>query len=198
MSVKIISGRLKGSTLAVPSSARPTLVRSRQSLFDILSGFAQSFQNSRNFFENKIVLDCFAGSGALGIEAMSRGASFSYFIDISQVAINSIYENVQKLNLKSQCKIIKTDILKIKKFNENNLCDIVFMDPPYGKISIKKTIEQLYIKNWINKNSLIITEEDFSNTEDLSSITNSLIERKLGNSLFRVTNLKEDLPCLIK
>jgi 16S rRNA (guanine966-N2)-methyltransferase len=198
MSVRVLAGRFRGSLLAVPSSARPTLVRSRRSLFDILSGFALTFQNLRNFFENKVVLDCFAGSGALGIEAMSRGASFSYFIDISQIAINSIYENVQKLNLKSQCKILKTDILKIKQFNGNNLCDIVFMDPPYGKVSIKKTIEHLYIKNWINKNSLIITEEDFSNTEDLSFLTNSLIERKLGNSLFRVISLKKDLPSLIK
>ena len=198
MSVRVLAGQFKGSSLAVPSSARPTLVRCRQSLFDILTGFALSSQSSRNFFENKVVLDCFAGSGALGIEAMSRGASFAYFVDISQVAISSIYENVQKLNLKNQCKILKTDILKIKKFNGNNQCDIVFMDPPYGKVTKKKTIEQLHIKNWINKNSLIIIEEDFSNTEDLSSLTNSLIERKLGSSLFRITSLKEDLPSLIK
>ena len=190
MSVRVLAGRFRGSLLTVPSSARPTLVRSRQSLFDILSGFAPTFQNSRNFFENKIVLDCFAGSGALGIEAMSRGASFSYFVDISQAAISSIYENVEKLNLKSQCKILKMDIFKIKKFSGNNQCGIVFMDPPYGKVSIKKTIEQLHIKNWINKNSLIITEEDFSNTEDLSSLTDSLVERKLGSSLFRVISLK--------
>ncbi len=198
MSIKVISGCLKGSVLEIPDSARPTLLRSRQSLFDILSGFALKFQNPENFFINKVVLDCFAGSGALGIEALSRGASFSYFVDISQNAISSIYANIQKLNLKNQCKILKTDILKIKKFNGSNQCDIVFMDPPYGKVSIKKTIKQLYIRNWINKNSLIITEEDFSNTEDLSSLTNSLIERKLSNSLFRVITLKKNLPGLIK
>jgi 16S rRNA (guanine966-N2)-methyltransferase len=189
MSVRILSGRFKGSVLVVPCSARPTLVRSRQSLFDILSGFSLSSKNPRSFFENKIVLDCFAGSGALGIEAMSRGASFSYFVDISQIAINSIYENVQKLNLENHCRILKTNILKIKKFSGDNQCDIVFVDPPYGKISIKKTIEHLYNKKWINESSLIITEEDFSHVEDLSSIANSLVERKIGGSFFRIISL---------
>lgn len=198
MSIQILSGLFRKTRLVVPSSARPTLIRFRQSLFDILSGFALSSENSGNFFKDKIVLDCFAGSGALGIESISRGASFAYFVDISQVAINSIYENVQKLNLKNRCRILKTDILKIKKFNGDNRCDIVFMDPPYGMVSIKETIKQLYKRNWISKSSFIITEEDFSHTEDLSSITNSLVERKLGNSLFRIINLKEKLPSLIK
>ncbi len=198
MSIRILSGQFRGSLLVVPASARPTLVRSRQSLFDILSGFALNSESLGNFFENKVVLDCFAGSGALGIEAMSRGASFAYFIDISQIAVNSIYENIRKLNLQNHCRILKTDVLKIKKFNGDNQCDIVFMDPPYGRISIKKTIKLLHIKNWINKNSLIITEEDFSHTEDLSSLTNSLIERKIGNSFFRIISLKENLPSLIK
>ena len=198
MSIRILSGQFRGSLLVVPSPARPTSIRSRQSLFDILSGAALSSKSLGNFFENKVVLDCFAGSGALGIEAMSRGASFAYFIDISQIAINSIYENVHKLNLQDHCRILKTNVLKIKKFNGDNQCDIVFMDPPYGKVSIKKTIKSLYIKNWINKSSLIITEEDFLHTEDLSSLTNSLIERKIGNSFFRIISLKKNLPSLIK
>ena len=117
MSIRILSGQFRGSLLVVPASARPTLVRSRQSLFDILSGFALNSESLGNFFENKVVLDCFAGSGALGIEAMSRGASFAYFIDISQIAVNSIYENIRKLNLQNHCRILKTDVLKIKKFN---------------------------------------------------------------------------------
>ena len=213
MSVRILSGQFKGSVLSVPSSARPTLIRSRQSLFDILasqaitlSGFERNSENSetaeisknsthlkksnpKDFFENKVVLDCFAGSGALGIEALSRGASFAYFTDISQDAISVIYENIGKLKLGKRCRIIKTDILKIRKFNEVSVCDIVFIDPPYGKVSIKKTLQRLLKTNWINEDSLIVTEEDISKTENLSDTENTLIEKKSGKSLFRIMKL---------
>lgn len=186
MSTRIISGYLKGSVLTVPNSARPTLVRSRRSLFDILEGSSLVSEKPSLFFENKIVIDCFAGSGALGIEALSRGASFSYFIDISQNAINVINSNIQKLKLKNCYKIIKTDILKIGKFKNSQQCDIAFIDPPYGKVSIKKTINQLHDMHWLKDTAVIVTEEDCSNLEDLSIFGPSIIERKLGNSFFRI------------
>ncbi len=189
MSVRIFSGKFKGSVLSVPYSARPTLVRSRQSLFDILSGSTLNSLSPNDFFKDKVILDCFAGSGALGIEALSRGASFAYFVDICQPAISAIYENIQKLKLEHCCQIIKTDILKIRKSKEMNGCDIVFIDPPYGKVSIKKTIQHLSKTNWINKNTLIITEEDISKTEDLVDITECLIKRKMGKSIFKIAKL---------
>ena len=105
MSTKIIAGRYKGSVIDVPDSARPTLSRSRQALFDVISNLSDD-ENPQNFFQNKVVLDCFAGSGALGIEALSRGALFSYFIDASQKAISVIYKNIEKLNLKNSSKIL--------------------------------------------------------------------------------------------
>ncbi len=185
MSVKIISGRLKGSTLVVPETARPTLLRSRQSLFDMLTT-RDPFTDPKCFFENKVVLDCFAGSGALGIEALSRGAQFAYFVDISQKAIDAIYKNIQNLKLEDQCKIIKSDIFKIKKLKNKPKSDIIFVDPPYGKVSIAKTIKSLYDKDWIKEKTLIVIEEDIANHEDLSSLTTLLAERKLGNSFFRI------------
>ena len=203
MSVRVLSGQFKGSILSVPSSARPTLIRSRQSLFDILASsnsrdfFEDKFENKRNFslkscadpkdfFVNKVVLDCFAGSGALGIEALSRGASFAYFTDISQEAISAIYENIGKLKLEERCRIINTDILKIRKLNGSAVCDIVFVDPPYGKVSVKKTLQRLLMTEWIDENSLIVTEEDISKTENLSETTSTLVEKKSGKSLFKI------------
>ena len=190
MSVKILSGHLKGSTLVVPDSARPTLLRSRQSLFDILVGIGLNSQSSQNFFENKVVLDCFAGSGALGIEALSRGASFSYFVDISQSAIETLHINIKKLKLENCCRILKTDILKIRKFKNIHKCNLVFIDPPYGKVSIKKTINRLYNTCWIDEHSWIVTEEG-SYIEDLSDFTETIAQRNLGNSFFRILNLKK-------
>lgn len=190
MSTKILSGQLKGSVLVVPDSARPTLLRFRQSLFDMLVSIKK---NPKDFFENKVILDCFAGSGALGIESLSRGASFAYFADISQKAIDAIYKNIQRLSLENRSKIIKTDILKIRKPQEHAACDVVFIDPPYGKVSIKKTLQHLLKTGWIDKNSLIVTEEDLSKAEDLSDITEIIIERNSGKSLFKIIKLKVDL-----
>ena len=191
MSIKIISGCLKGSVLAVPESARPTLLRSRQSLFDILVSTGGSSSDPQRFFENKVVLDCFAGSGALGIEALSRGAQFAYFVDISQKSIDVIYKNIKKLRLEYQCKIIKTDIFKIKKLKNERKSDVIFVDPPYGKVSIAKTIKSLCEKGWVKENTLIVIEEDISNFEDLSSLMNISVERKLGHSLFRIATIKQ-------
>jgi len=189
MSIKIISGQLKGSVLVVPEPARPTLLRSRQSLFDILVSTGDSSSDPQHFFENKIILDCFAGSGALGIEALSRGAQFAYFVDISQKSIDAIYKNIQKLKLENQSKIIKTDIFKIKRNAQPS--DVIFVDPPYGKVSIAKTIKCLNEKGWIKEDTLIVIEEDISNFEDLSSLVNISVERKLGHSLFRIAKLKQ-------
>lgn len=189
MSVKIISGRFRGSVLIVPEFARPTLLRSRQSLFDMLITMDTSIYAPQRFFENKTVLDCFAGSGALGIEALSRGAEFAYFIDMSQKAINAVYRNIQKLKIEDQCKVIRGDIFKIKKNLQPS--DVIFIDPPYGKISIAKTIKCLYEKNWIKKETLIVIEEDISHIEDLSSLINTLVERKLGHSFFRIATFKK-------
>ena len=187
MSTKILSGQLKGSVLVVPDSARPTLLRFRQSLFDMLVSIDK---NPKDFFKNKVILDCFAGSGALGIESLSRGASFAYFVDVSQKAIDAIYKNVQKLSLENCSKIIKTDILKIRKSHEQTTCDIMFVDPPYGKVSIKKTLQHLIKTGWVGPNSLIITEEDASKVENISDITEIIIERNLGKSIFKITKLK--------
>ena len=187
MSIRILSGQLKGFILTVPDSARPTLLRFRQSLFDVLVG---TDRNPKDFFKNKVILDCFAGSGALGIESLSRGASFAYFVDISQKAISSIYENIKKLDLEDRSKIIKTDILKIRKSNEPVTCDITFIDPPYGKVSIKSTLQHLSTTSWIDKNSLIVTEEDILKYENLSDTTELITERKWGKSIFRIMKLK--------
>ncbi len=187
MSTKVLSGNLRGSILNVPDSARPTLLRFRQSVFDLLTGLAE---DPKLFFKDKIVLDCFAGSGALGIEALSRGAKYSYFVDISQKAISVIYENTEKLKLSNKCKIIKSDILSIRKFKGSEKSNLVFIDPPYGKVSILRTIKHLYNKDWIDKDSLIVTEEDYEHAEDLSSITTTLVERTYGRSIFKIAKIE--------
>jgi len=123
--MRIISGRFKGTTLFSLSgdNTRPTLDRVKESLFNILG----------NAFYDTFVLDLFAGSGALGLEAVSRGANFCDFVDINVDAINIINKNIEKCHVKEVTKVHKSDFNAIiKKFPDDRF-DLVFLDPPYGK-----------------------------------------------------------------
>lgn len=178
MSIRIIAGKYKGRIIDAPSSARPTLSRFRQSLFDSL----ESLQNG--FFENKVILDCFAGAGALGIEALSRGAKHVFFIDKDREAVATLRANIEQLNITEDATIICEDVTRIRNPKQQK-CNIVFLDPPYGKVSIAKTIERLTQINWLAEHAFLITEEDKNNAEDLSFLK-LITSKQLGISLFRV------------
>ncbi len=187
MTIKIISGKYKGAKIVIPDSARPTLSRSKQIIFDILESFSS---NTKNFFENKIIFDCFAGSGSFGIEALSRGAHFAYFTDIDKNAIRVIYKNIKHINVENFCCIINTDIQNLKNSNKHKsqICDILFLDPPYGRVSIYRTIEHLRLNGWLNNSSIIVTEEDKKNKEDLSMYT-ILKTKEISHSIFKILKI---------
>ncbi len=131
----VVSGRLKGRVLNVPIHTRPTSQRVRKAIFSIL----------KEDFENKEVLDLYAGSGSLGIEALSMGAKFCHFVDIKKRCINIIRKNLISLNLlykgashcKDALKSVKDFYLQGKKF------DIIFADPPYYKDEAFKLLQIL-------------------------------------------------------
>ena len=138
-----------------------------------------------------IVLDLFAGSGALGIEALSRGAKKVYFCDSSIEATNIINKNLEKTKLKEKSKVYKLkfeEALKIIK-NENIKFDIIFLDPPYKTNYISKAIEKILEYNLIKDNTLLVLETDEENRV-LEEIKNTVLDiydvRKYG----RVSNVK--------
>ncbi|MEN3043968.1 MAG: 16S rRNA (guanine(966)-N(2))-methyltransferase RsmD [Candidatus Hydrothermales bacterium] len=125
-SVRITGGFLKGKKLYVPSFIRPTQEKFKKALFDILGDSV-----NEAFF-----LDLFAGSGNVGIEAISRGARFVYFVEKSLICIKAIKKNVKELNIEDKVKIIKGDVLTFLRKNKE-IFDIIFADPPYNfKIKI--------------------------------------------------------------
>ena len=189
MSIRISAGKYRGAVIASPYSARPTLSRARQSLFDILESLSLD-GHSGGFFEGKKVFDCFAGSGALGIESLSRGATFAFFAEIDKKAVDILYKNIKSLKIENYCRVMKGDVscLKLSNKYKPELCDIVFLDPPYGKVSIVKTIKYLQSVGWINSDSLLITEEDKRHTEDFSGY-NCLKEKEMGDSVFKLLKL---------
>lgn len=148
--MRIISGSCRGTSLFTLSgdNTRPTLDRVKESVFNILG----------NVFVDKYVLDLFAGSGALGLESLSRGASFCDFVDMSQDAINIINKNIDKCHMKDKSKVHKSDFKAIiKKFPDKRF-DFVFLDPPYGKDMGIEAINNL--DKIVKDDAIIILETD--------------------------------------
>lgn len=123
--MRVISGKARGRRLCVLSNGqtRPVLDRVKESLFNILSGFV----------ENSIVLDLFAGTGSLGIEALSRGAKRCLFVDNDIHAVQVIEKNLQSTNLLEKATVLKKDVFNISTFltNKSIKHDLVLVAPPY-------------------------------------------------------------------
>jgi len=183
MGLRIISGELKGKRLFSPKGIkiRPTADRIRESIFNILS--------SRIL--NSVVIDLFAGTGALGIEALSRGASFAIFMDTDKEAISVIEKNIAVCRLDGRIKIIRADIArnKIAFNNEIPSVNLVFMDPPYNKNLIKPALINLSATRFLQKNALIIIEHALTETlpEDVLEYKLS-DQRRYGKTLVSFLN----------
>ena len=175
--MRVISGLARGTKLKTIEniSTRPTLDRVKESLFNIL----------QDKIKNTIVLDLFAGSGALGIEALSRGAKKAYFCDKNPDAIKVIRDNLNKTNLITRATIFNCDYLNaIRKIDEK--LSIVFLDPPYKLDLAVKSINELLRCDLLTNDSLIIIETDeiFRDIEEVQKIENIEIidTRKYGRA----------------
>ncbi len=185
MAIRIISGDLKGKKLkSVPGlTTRPTTDRVRESLFNILSSRV----------EKAIVLDLFAGTGAFGIEALSRGASTAVFIDENKTAYVTIKKNIESCAMGARSKTIKWNILKnlncIK--NATPSFDLVFMDPPYNQNLVQKTLILLQTSNCLANRALVIVEHTPKEpiTLDVLNFDNP-DQRKYGNTLISFLTFK--------
>ena len=151
--MKVISGKYKGRNLEGfnINGTRPTMDRVKESLFGMI----------QNYLPNSIVLDLFAGSGALAIEALSEGAIKAYLVDSNPQAIKIINNNIEKLTIKD-AKVLKNDFIKaLEIFNQENLkFDIIFIDPPYKTTYIEKSINLIDKYNLLNDNGIIVCESD--------------------------------------
>ena len=151
--MRVISGKYKGRNLKGHDlkGTRPTMDRVKESLFASI----------QNYISESKVLDLFAGSGNLGIEALSMNAKYAYFVDKNKEAYKTILENIKTLeidNAKVLCMNYKD---ALKSCTDSNIkFDIIFLDPPYKTDYIEKSIELIDKYNLLNKNGLIICESD--------------------------------------
>lgn len=157
--MRVVGGALKGRRLATPKSdaIRPTTDRARESLFNILEhAYPGSIEGAR-------VLDLFSGTGALGIEAISRGAAYCLFVEQDIAARALIRENVEALGLQGCTRIFRRDATHMGPIGTMQPFWLVFADPPYGKGLGEKAVASLLAGGWLEKGALVVVEETASN-----------------------------------
>ena len=153
--MRIVGGRLGGRALGAPKSQaiRPTADRLRESLFNILAhAFGDPVSNAR-------VLDLFAGTGALGFEALSRGASFVLFVDDGAEARALIRGNVETLGVGGTTKVYRRDATKLGPVSPMEPFSLAFLDPPYGKGLAEKALVSARDGGWLVRGALVVVEE---------------------------------------
>jgi len=153
--MRIVGGRLKGRNLASPATRdiRPTADRLRESVFNILiHAYDDPIADAR-------VLDLFAGTGALGIEAVSRGAKFALFVDNGAEARALLRNNVEALGLGGVTKVYRRDATDLGPAHPVEPFALVFLDPPYGRGFAEKALASLRDGGWLTKDGLLVVEE---------------------------------------
>lgn len=157
--MRIVAGTAKGTQLisAEGENTRPTLDRVKENFFNAIA-----FE-----LEDKKVLDLFAGSGQLGLEALSRGAREAVFVDSDANCVEIIKKNAQKAKLFSRCNVYQSDYLeylsalrKRRGFDKLDKFDIVFLDPPYESVAIKDIVKRLLKHGYVAADGIIICETD--------------------------------------
>src|ERR1700744_1608052 len=153
--MRVVGGRLKGRNLASPSprDIRPTADPLRESVFNIL---VHAYDNP---IEGARVLDLFAGPGALGIEAVSRGAAFALFVDNGAEARALLRNNVEALGLGGVTKVFRRDATNLGPAHPVEPFSLAFLDPPYGKGLGEKALASLREGGWLTPGALLIVEE---------------------------------------
>lgn len=153
--VRIIAGSLRGRVLQAPAglATRPTAQRMRQALFDMLMHApwaAGRVAGAR-------VLDAFAGTGALGLEALSRGAGFCVFLERDRAALAVVRANVAACRMEPASQVVAGDALKPPAL-PGGPCDLVFLDPPYGQDLVPQAVAALQAAGWMAPGALLIAE----------------------------------------
>lgn len=182
--MRVISGKARGLKLKTieGDSTRPTKDMVKEALFSMLA----------NYVQDAIVLDLFAGSGAVGIEALSRGAQLAYFADINKECIQIIKENLTKAHFIDQSKIYNLDYIDILDKVRNISFDIIYIDPPYNKGLGVKAIEIISTYDLLKTKGVIVYE-----TDEIEEVPNVIANyeifksKKYGRNILNFYSRKE-------
>src|SRR3954454_19358699 len=153
--MRVVGGRLRGRSLQAPASRaiRPTSDRLREAIFDILA------HRHAGLIEGARVVDLFAGTGALGIEALSRGAGFALFVDNGTEARALLRNNIEALGLGGVTKVFRRDATDLGPAHPVEPFSLVFLDPPYGKKLADQALASLRDGKWLTAGAMLVVEE---------------------------------------
>lgn len=178
--MRIIAGAWRGRKVAAPpgDSTRPTSDRTRETLFSMLTSRLGSF-------EGLAVADLFAGSGALGLEALSRGAASCIFVEQDAAAIKALRANIDHLDARSQCDVRAASVMTLGIAKAP--LDLILMDPPYGSGAGEVALDRLLRLGWIGEATWISLETVFNEEPEIKGLAVES-DRKVGKA--RITLLR--------
>jgi 16S rRNA (guanine966-N2)-methyltransferase len=185
--MRIISGLAKGRKILSPvgMNTRPTLDRIKESIFSII----------QNKVYGTTALDMFAGTGSLGLEAVSRGAKYCYLVDKGKETYSFLKKNIENLGFKEKAEALNIDSYEALGYlhNKGIVFDLIFIDPPYLKDMIPPAIQMIYEKNLLNRDGLIVSKIDSSETiYEGNGFINVFDVRKYGNTTVCFYKFKEE------
>ncbi|NBC64261.1 MAG: 16S rRNA (guanine(966)-N(2))-methyltransferase RsmD [Bacteroidetes bacterium] len=181
--MRIITGKLKGRTIPVPKTGllRPTSDRAKEALFSVI--------DARTYFVGTRVLDLFAGSGSLGLEAISRGADFCAFVDEEPEHIKHIEKLSLQFNIEDQVRTYTMDVEIFLETNPGGF-DFIFADPPYDYYDFPGLVETILSGNWLNNDGMFILEHSKDN--DFESHEHCVFSKAYGRTVIAMFKLNGD------
>ena len=184
--MRVISGKVRGLKLDTPKNedVRPTTDRVKESLFNIINPY----------IIDSNVLDLFAGTGSLGIECLSRGASSAIFVDVSKESINIVKSNIKKARVENESTILNLDFKSAinSLSSKNKQFDVIFMDPPYYKNMFSDALSAVDNNNLLKEDGIIVVEHDTVDKfpDNMGRLYKSR-EKKYGNTTLTFYKLEE-------
>ncbi|MBV7266804.1 16S rRNA (guanine(966)-N(2))-methyltransferase RsmD [Erythrobacter ani] len=181
--MRIIAGEWRGRKLSAPKgdATRPTADRARETLFSMLASRIGSFEDLR-------VADLFAGSGALGLEALSRGAAQCLFVEHDRAALDAIRANITAMDARSRTNVEAMSVMHLRAARESY--DLILLDPPYKTSAAAVALDRLLRLGWIGPATLVATETAFNETVEVKGLAIDA-ERRVGKgklTLLRITD----------
>jgi len=179
--MRIVAGEFRGRKIAVPDTpeTRPTMDKTRQAIFNILRSASWALKSDGTpILYGARVLDVFAGSGAMGFEALSQGAQNAMFVESGRLAAESIRANIKTMKLEARTALVSKDAFKLPP--SGVVFDLVFLDPPYQEGLLSQALQELQEKNYIGPETLLVLE--MQKKQDAPGGINALDTRQYGVS----------------
>lgn len=184
--MRIIAGKYKGRRIGLGKDAgdaiRPTSDFAREAIFNLLAHGRHGLNG--HTFNGKSVLDVFCGSGALGLEALSRGAEHATFIDSAREAIASVKQNAEHIHADESAEFLYADATQLPHSRKEY--DLIFLDPPYFAGLLPPTLKSLQKGGWLAEDALIVVEHDAKEDVKIPVPFSVIDERRYGRAIVKL------------